>query len=98
MFIDPSSVKQVRCTTAHFVLWLCCLGLFHESQNESILAERAFLEARRQLRAKDAEKQAQRKEEGEEREADKEEEEGMAMPAYQSHTVEQGEMQREQQQ
>lgn len=77
--------------------------MLHESQNESILAERAFLEARRQLRAKEEKKQTQREEEEKDREKDKEEknkdkedqkeEEEMAMPACQSPTVKQGEMQ-----
>lgn len=40
---------------SHF--WVCCLGLLHESQDKSILAERAFLEARKQLRAEEAKKQ-----------------------------------------
>lgn len=78
--------------------WVCCLGLLHESQNESILAERAFLEARRQLTAKEAKERTQREEEKKEREKDKEEEEEVATPARQSRTVEQGEMQREEQQ
>lgn len=86
--------------------WVCCPGLLHESQNKPILAERAILEARRQLRAKEAKTQTQRDEEKKDREEDKEEkneeeekdqqeEEEMAMPAYQSPTVNQGQMQRE---
>ncbi|KAG7242632.1 hypothetical protein INR49_020005, partial [Caranx melampygus] len=50
--IDPASV----------VAWTL-LGLLHESQNESILAERAFLEARRQLKVDEGRKQAQGEEE-----------------------------------
>ncbi|XP_039651680.1 cilia- and flagella-associated protein 70 isoform X1 [Perca fluviatilis] len=82
--IEPPSV----------VAWVL-LGLLHESQSESILAERAFLEARKQLRAKEAKKQTLREEEEEEkdREKDKEEDknekekdqredEEMATPAY----------------
>lgn len=76
-------------------LWVCCLGLLHESQNESILAERAFLEARRQLRAKETKEGTQREEEKKEREKDMEEEEEVATPARQSRTVKQGEIQRE---
>lgn len=80
--------------------WLCYLGLLHESQSESILAERAFLEARTQLRAKEAKKQTLREEEEEkdredknEKEKDQREEEEMATPACQSTTVKKGEMQ-----
>ncbi|XP_047435842.1 cilia- and flagella-associated protein 70 [Mugil cephalus] len=66
--IDPPSV----------VAWTL-LGLLHENQNESILAERAFLEAKKILRAEEASKQIQREEEkkdGEERdEKDQQEEE-----------------------
>nr|XP_019955065.1 PREDICTED: cilia- and flagella-associated protein 70 isoform X1 [Paralichthys olivaceus] len=39
------------------------LGLFHEGQNESILAQRAFLEARKQLIADKAKKRAEAEEE-----------------------------------
>lgn len=77
--------------------------MLHESQNESILAERAFLEARRQLRAKDEKKQTKRekekkdsekdKEEKNKKEEDQKEEEEMATTACQSPTVKQGEMQ-----
>ncbi|XP_029314601.1 cilia- and flagella-associated protein 70 isoform X2 [Cottoperca gobio] len=79
--IDPASV----------VAWTL-LGLLHYSQNESILAERALLEARSQLRAKEAKKQTQRDEETKVREEDKEvknqrEEEDMATSACQSSTV-----------
>ncbi|XP_044039092.1 cilia- and flagella-associated protein 70 isoform X3 [Siniperca chuatsi] len=82
--IDPPSV----------VGWTL-LGLLHESQNESILAERAFLEARRQLREKEAKEQTQREEEKKDGEKDEEkneekdqqEEEEMAMPACQSPTI-----------
>ncbi|KAM9367016.1 cilia- and flagella-associated protein 70 [Symphorus nematophorus] len=76
------------------------LGLLHESQNESILAERAFVEAKKQLRAKEAKKQTQReeekkksrgkaKEERNEKEKTQPEEEQMATPADQSPTAEQ---------
>lgn len=77
--------------------WFCCPGLLHETQNESILAERAFLEAGRELRAKEAKKQIQVEEEkkdGEEnseKEKDQEEEEEMTTPACQAATVKQGE-------
>lgn len=74
--------------------WVCCLGLLHE-KNESILAERAFLEARRQPRAKEAKQQTPREHEKKERLKNKEEEEEMAMPVSQSHTVKRGEMQGE---
>ncbi|XP_059213993.1 cilia- and flagella-associated protein 70 isoform X2 [Centropristis striata] len=84
--IDPPSV----------VAWTL-LGLLHESHNESILAERAFLEARRQLRAKEAKKQMQNEEEKKgrekhkedknEKEKDQREEEEMATPACHSPTV-----------
>ncbi|XP_030270665.1 cilia- and flagella-associated protein 70 isoform X3 [Sparus aurata] len=84
--IDPPSV----------VAWTL-LGLLHESQNESILAERAFLEARSQLRAKEAKKQTWKEEVKKDREKDKEEtnekekqeEEEKATPACQSPTVDQ---------
>ncbi|KAE8297572.1 Cilia- and flagella-associated protein 70 [Larimichthys crocea] len=82
--VDPPSV----------VAWML-LGLLHESQNESILAERAFLEAGRELRAKEAKKQIQVEEEkkdGEEnseKEKDQEEEEEMTTPACQAATVKQ---------
>lgn len=75
--------------------WGCCLGLLHESKNESILAERAFLEARRQPRAKEAKEQTPREHKKKERLKNKEEKEEMAMPVSQSHTVERGEMQGE---
>ncbi|XP_049452131.1 cilia- and flagella-associated protein 70 isoform X2 [Epinephelus fuscoguttatus] len=75
------------------------LGLLHESQSESILAERAFLEARRQLRAKEAKKQTQGEEEKMKRENGKEEKnkkekeqqekEEMATATRQSPTVKQ---------
>ncbi|XP_036950713.1 cilia- and flagella-associated protein 70 isoform X3 [Acanthopagrus latus] len=60
--IDPPSV----------VAWTL-LGLLHESQNESILAERSLLEAQRQLRAKEAKEQTQREEVKKDKEKDKEE-------------------------
>ncbi|XP_070687791.1 cilia- and flagella-associated protein 70 [Pempheris klunzingeri] len=60
--IDPPSV----------VAWTL-LGLLHEGQNEAILAERAFLEARSQLRSKEAKKQTQQEEEKKDGEEDKEE-------------------------
>lgn len=72
-------------------------GLLHESQNESILAERAFLEAGRELRAKEAKKQTQKEEEekneeeNSEKDKDQWKEEEMTMPACQSPTVKQGE-------
>ncbi|KAK5874319.1 hypothetical protein PBY51_019274 [Eleginops maclovinus] len=72
----------------HSVVAWTLLGLLHESQNESILAERAFLEARRQLRAKEAKEQTQSeeeeqdKEEKDEKENDQREEEDVATPAY----------------
>ena len=56
---------------SHF--WVCCPGLLHESQNESILAERSLLEAQRQLRAKEAKEQTQREEVKKDKEKDKEE-------------------------
>ncbi|XP_037342711.2 cilia- and flagella-associated protein 70 isoform X2 [Pungitius pungitius] len=60
--IEPPSV----------VAWTL-LGLHHEIQSESILAESAFLEARRQLRANEGKKQTQSgKEVEEESEAEKE--------------------------
>nr|XP_046250293.1 cilia- and flagella-associated protein 70 [Scatophagus argus] len=75
------------------------LGLLHESQNKSILAERAFLEARKLLRAKEAKEQTPREEEKKERTKDREEinekakdeqeEEHVAAPACQSPPVEQ---------
>lgn len=71
--------------------WVCCLGVLHEIKNESIMAERAFLEARGQLRAEEAKEQ--REQEKKERVIGKEEEEEMAMPLPQSHNVTQGEMQ-----
>lgn len=78
---------------SHF--WVFWPGLLHESQNESILAERAFLEAKRILRAKEAGKQTQREEEkkdGEERdETDQREEEDTATSA-QPASVKQGEV------
>lgn len=43
--------------------WICCQGLLHTSQNESILAERAFLEARNLLREDEAKRNTHRKEE-----------------------------------
>ncbi|XP_071345387.1 cilia- and flagella-associated protein 70 isoform X2 [Trachinotus anak] len=69
------------------------LGLLYESQNESILAERAFLEARKQLKADEAKKQAQRDEEKKEKdkknekEKDQLEEVETTSPACQSPTV-----------
>lgn len=60
-----------------------------------MLAERAFLEARGQLRAEEAKEQTQREQENREREKRKKEEDEMARPASQSHTVKQGEMQGE---
>ncbi|KAM7015019.1 cilia- and flagella-associated protein 70 [Tautogolabrus adspersus] len=59
--IDPPSV----------VAWTL-LGLIHESQNESILAEWAFLEARRLLRVNEAKKQTQREGENKDKEGQKE--------------------------
>ncbi|XP_045888141.1 cilia- and flagella-associated protein 70 isoform X2 [Micropterus dolomieu] len=85
--LDPPSV----------VAWTL-LGLLHESQNKSILAERAFLEARRQLRENEAKKQTQGEEErihGEkdeeknEKEKDQQEDGEMVTPACQSPTVKQ---------
>lgn len=84
---------------SHFCV--CCPGLLHESQNESILAERAFLEARSQLRAKEAKKQTWKEEVKKDREKDKEEtnekkkqeEEEKATPACQSPTVDQSKLQ-----
>lgn len=61
-------------------------GLLHESQNEFMPAEWAFLQARRQLKAREEKEQAQREEERKEKEKDNEEE---------VETVAQGEMQRE---
>ncbi|XP_068614939.1 cilia- and flagella-associated protein 70-like, partial [Brachionichthys hirsutus] len=65
--IDPSNVAA----------WTL-LGLLHKSLKESILAERAFLEAGRQLRAREAMEQTQREEE---KEKDQQEED-MAIPTY----------------
>ncbi|XP_070822382.1 cilia- and flagella-associated protein 70 [Chaetodon trifascialis] len=82
--LDPTSV----------VAWTL-LGLYHESQNESILAERAFLEARRRLREREAKRQTQReeekklKEEKNNKEEDQHEEEETATSARQSHAVNQ---------
>ncbi|XP_042342588.1 cilia- and flagella-associated protein 70 [Plectropomus leopardus] len=86
--IDPPSV----------VAWTL-LGLLHESRSESILAERAFLEARRQLRAKEAAKQTQgeevkmdrekHKEEKNEKQEEPREEKEMTTPACQSPTANQ---------
>ncbi|GLD62332.1 cilia- and flagella-associated protein 70 isoform X1, partial [Lates japonicus] len=82
--IDPLSV----------VAWTL-LGLLHESQNESILAERAFLEARRQLKAEEAKKLTQMEEERKDRakknvkEKDQSEEEATDAPACQSPSVNQ---------
>lgn len=56
------------CFILHF--WVCCQGLLHERQNESILAERGFLEAIKLLREDEAKKNTHRKEE----KSDKEEE------------------------
>ncbi|XP_034736596.1 cilia- and flagella-associated protein 70 isoform X2 [Etheostoma cragini] len=67
------------------VAWVL-LGLLHESQSESILAERAFLEAKTQMRAKEANKSTLREEEDKERGKQREEEE-MATPACESATV-----------
>lgn len=76
--------------------------MLHESQNKSFLAERAFLEARRQLRENEAKKQTQGEEErihGEkdeeknEKEKDQQEDGEMVTPACQSPTVKQGEVQ-----
>ncbi|XP_010782059.1 tetratricopeptide repeat protein 18-like [Notothenia coriiceps] len=68
----------------HSVVAWTLLGLIHESQNESILAERAFVEARKQLRAREAKEQTQSeeeeqdKEEKNEKENDQQEEEDVA--------------------
>ncbi|XP_029135035.2 cilia- and flagella-associated protein 70 [Labrus bergylta] len=59
--IDPPSV----------VAWTL-LGLIHESQNESILADWAFLEARKLLRLNEAKKQTQREGEDKDKEDKKE--------------------------
>ncbi|XP_032375882.1 cilia- and flagella-associated protein 70 [Etheostoma spectabile] len=69
------------------VAWVL-LGVLHESQSESILAERAFLEARTQMRAKEAKKSTLREEEEDkDREKNQREEEEMATPACESATV-----------
>lgn len=78
----------------HF--WVCCLGLLHESQDEFILAERAFLEAKKQLKADEAKKQTQREEERKDREKnnknekDQQDNEETDKPACPSPTVNQG--------
>ncbi|KAI3377407.1 hypothetical protein L3Q82_008597 [Scortum barcoo] len=86
--VDPPSV----------VAWTL-LGFLHESRNESILAERAFLEARRQLRAKEEKKQTQSEEEKKDskkdnqeknkKEEDQKEEEERVTPVCQSPTAKQ---------
>ncbi|XP_068581049.1 cilia- and flagella-associated protein 70 isoform X2 [Cebidichthys violaceus] len=64
--IDPPSV----------VAWTL-LGLLHEMQSDSILAERAFLEARRQLRANKAQKREEEETaDGEKDEGEEEKDEG----------------------
>lgn len=42
---------------------VCLLGLLHENQNEYMLAEWAFLQARRQLRVREEKELAEKKEE-----------------------------------
>lgn len=88
-------LEKGHCSSiSHF--WVCHLGLLHESQDKSILAERAFLEARKQLRAGEAKKQTQREEEKKDREKnkkkekDQQEEEETTTPACPSPTVNQG--------
>ncbi|KAK5915695.1 hypothetical protein CesoFtcFv8_001261 [Champsocephalus esox] len=74
----------------HSVVAWTLLGLIHESQNESILAESAFVEARKQLRAKEAKEQTQSEEEEQDKEEKnkkendqrEEEEDDVAPPAY----------------
>ncbi|XP_026175854.1 cilia- and flagella-associated protein 70 [Mastacembelus armatus] len=68
--IDPPSV----------VAWTL-LGLLHESQNKSFMAEWAFLNARRHLRAEEMKKLSQREEEKKDKETHQQEEEKTATPA-----------------
>ncbi|XP_068597905.1 cilia- and flagella-associated protein 70-like [Brachionichthys hirsutus] len=71
-----------RATTAdpsNVVAWTL-LGLFLQRCNESILAERAFVKARGQLKVKEAKNQAQREEDEKERDQQEEEE-----PAHADH-------------
>lgn len=60
---------------------VCLLGLLHENQNEYMLAEWAFLQARRQLRVREekelAEKKEEEKKEKERKEQEKKEKEEM---------------------
>lgn len=46
---------------------VCLLGLLHENQNEYMLAEWAFLQAKRQLRVREEKEQAEKKKEEEEK-------------------------------
>lgn len=70
---------------------VCLPGLLHENQNEYMLAEWAFLQARRQLRVREekelAEKKEEEKKEKERKEKEKETEED-------KEAAEQGETQR----
>ncbi|XP_026233395.1 cilia- and flagella-associated protein 70 [Anabas testudineus] len=86
-----------RATNIHppsVVAWTL-LGLLHESQDEFILAERAFLEAKKQLKADEAKKQTQREEERKDREKnnknekDQQDNEETDKPACPSPTVNQ---------
>ncbi|XP_023248869.1 cilia- and flagella-associated protein 70 [Seriola lalandi dorsalis] len=88
-------LEQATSTDPPSVVAWTLLGLLHESQNQSILAERAFLEARRQLKADEAKEQAQREEEKKDRDKKNEEEKDQleeveaASPPCQSPTVNQ---------
>uniref|UniRef100_UPI0037E8A8BF cilia- and flagella-associated protein 70 n=1 Tax=Semicossyphus pulcher TaxID=241346 RepID=UPI0037E8A8BF len=76
-------LERATCVDPPSVVAWTLLGLIHESQNGAILAERAFLEARRLLRTNKAKKQTQREEENDEPKDQREEVE-MAMAACQS--------------
>ncbi|XP_068173019.1 cilia- and flagella-associated protein 70-like [Antennarius striatus] len=77
--VDPTSV----------VAWTL-LGLFHQCCNESILAEKAFVEARELLKAKETTIQTQREEDDkDEKKRDHPEEEETAPPTCQSPTLKQ---------
>lgn len=84
-------------------LWVCCLGLLHESHDKSILAERAFLEAKKQLRAEEAKRQTLGEEErrdGEKNnknEKDQQSDKETAKPARVPPTVNQGRRSRKKQ-
>ncbi|XP_039983344.1 cilia- and flagella-associated protein 70 [Xiphias gladius] len=76
--IDPPSV----------VAWTL-LGLLHQSQNETILAERAFLEAEEAKKQTEREEEKKERDKKNEKEKDQLEEVETATPALQSPTVNQ---------